>query len=163
MSMNARCNHVSEKPASFTSAGLADLENRFNRTGQRRFNAMHLEHIYTQHAKNKAPFTKDGVFDESAFQQTRNLLGMVLLLTDKQNLSSHDEIYEDKRDTYSKSNLIWNEMLVGHLHDTYVPRLPPELRLRKIEPTVEGIFPPDNVEERQKAVYSAIKEIWGSI
>jgi len=73
---------------------------------------MHLEHIYTQHAKNKSPFTKDGVFDESAFQQTRNLLGMVLLLKDKHNLSSHDEIYADKRDTYSKSNLIWNEMLV---------------------------------------------------
>ncbi len=42
----------------------------------------------------------------AAFQQIRNLLGMVLLLKDKHNLSSNDEIYKDQCDTYSKSNLI---------------------------------------------------------
>jgi Protein of unknown function (DUF1524) len=153
---------ILDKP-SFASAGLAELENRFNRTGQRRLNAMHLEHIYTRHPKNKALFTKDGVFDESAFQQTRNLLGMVLLLKDKHNLSSHNDIYADKRDTYSRSNLIWNELLVGHLQDIDVPCLPPELRLQKIEPTAEGVFPRDKVEERQKAVFVAIKAIWGAM
>lgn len=147
---------------SFASADLAELENLFNRTGQRHY-AMHLEHIYTQHPKNKALFTDDGVFDESAFQQTRNLLGMVLLLKDKHNLSSHNDIYADKRDTYSKSRLIWNELLVGHLQDIDVPSLPPELQLQKIEPTVEGVFPLARVEERQKAVFAAIKTIWGSM
>lgn len=152
--------HVLDKP-SFASADLKELEVRFNRIGNKR-HGMHLEHVYTQHARNKALFTKDGVFDESAFQQTRNLLGMVLLLKDKHNLSSNNEVYADKRDTYSKSNLIWNELLVGHLQDIDARSLPPELQLQKIEPTADGVFPRDKVEERQKAVFAAIKRIWGS-
>ena len=40
---------------------------------------------------------------------------VVLLLKDKLNLSSNNEIYKDKQDTYAKSNLIWNELLVGHM------------------------------------------------
>jgi len=67
---------------------------------------MHLEHMYTQHPKNKALFTTNGILDETLFQQTRNRLGMVLLLKDKLNLSSNDEIYIDKLITYSGSNLI---------------------------------------------------------
>lgn len=149
-----------DKP-SFASADLDELEARFNRTGTKR-HGMHLEHIYTQHEKNKALFIKEGVFDESTFQATRNLLGMVLLLKDKHNLSSNDEIYRDKCDTYSKSNLIWNELLVGHLQDVDARSLPPELQFHKIEPTTEGVFPRDKVDERQKAVFAAIKLIWGS-
>ena len=145
---------------SFASVDLPALENRFNRAGRARF-AMHLEHIFTQHAANKALFMKDAVFDESAFQQTRNLLGMVLLLKDSHNLSSNNDVYAGKRDTYSMSNLIWNELLVGHLPDIDVRRLPPELQLQKIEPSAEGVFPHDKVEERQKAVFAAIKAIWG--
>jgi uncharacterized protein with ParB-like and HNH nuclease domain len=148
-----------DKP-SFASTSLADLENRFNRTGNKR-HGMHLEHIYTQHAANKALFTKDGVFDESGFQQTRNLLGMVLLLKDKHNLSSNDDIYLDKCDTYAKSNLVWNELLVGHLQDVDMRDLDQDLRLKKIEPTSEGVFPKDKVEERQKATFAAVKAIWG--
>lgn len=148
-----------DKP-SFASVDLTELENRFNRTGNRR-HGMHLEHIYTQHASNKALFTKDGVFDESGFQQTRNLLGMVLLLKDKHNLSSNDDIYRDKCDTYSKSNLVWNELLVGHLQNVDMRELPEELQLENIEPAADGVFPKDKVEERQKATYAAIKAIWG--
>ena len=151
---------VLEKP-SFASANLDELEQRFNRMGTRRY-AMHLEHVYTQHEKNRALFSKDGMFDETAFQQTRNLLGMVLLLKDKQNLSSNDEIYEGKRDTYSKSNLIWNELLVGHLMDVDARSLPCELRSLKIAPTANGVFPRDKVEDRQKALFAAIKLIWGA-
>ncbi len=160
MRIDRYLSQVLEKP-SFASSDLHELEARFNRFGTKRY-GMHLEHIYTQHPKNKALFTKDGVFDESTFQQTRNLLGMVLLLKDKQNLSSNDEIYADKRDTYSKSNLIWNELLVGHLHETDARSLPPELQFQRIEPTVDGVFPREKVEERQRAVFAAIKLIWGS-
>ena len=151
-----------DKP-SFASVDLVELEARFNRTGNKR-HGMHLEHIYTQHAKNKAIFrTQDGVFDESAFQQTRNQLGMVLLLKDKHNLSSNDDLYKDKRDTYSMSNLIWNELLVGHLQDVDVRDLPQHLRFLPIEPTTEGVFPKDRVEERQRSTFAVIKTIWGAI
>jgi uncharacterized protein with ParB-like and HNH nuclease domain len=150
-----------DKP-SFVSAGLEDLENRFNRTGNRK-HGLHLEHVYTQHDANRLLFTKDKVFDESEFQRTRNLLGMVLLLKDKQNLSSNDEIYRGKVDTYTKSNLIWNELLVGHIPSTDFRDLPEELRLPKIDPTEAGVFPRDKVDERQRAVFAAIKAIWGEV
>ncbi|MDG7001110.1 MAG: DUF262 domain-containing protein [Nitrososphaerota archaeon] len=150
-----------DKP-SYASADLEELEDRFNRSGAKRY-AMHLEHIYTQHPENKILFKKGEVFDESTFQRTRNLLGMVLLLKDKQNLSSNDETYKDKIDTYSKSNLIWNELLVGHMPGIDVRNLPLELQFQKIQPTAEGVFPRESVEERQKTVFAAIKCIWGSV
>jgi len=147
--------------ASFANTGLKELEERFNRFGMKVY-AMHLEHIYTQHPENKALFMKDGMFEETVFQQTRNLLGMVLLLKDKHNLSSNDEIYRDKCDTYKKSNLVWNELLVGHLPDIDARNLPRELQIKAVEPTPTGVFPLDKVEERQKAIFAAIKLIWGS-
>jgi uncharacterized protein with ParB-like and HNH nuclease domain len=149
-----------DKP-SFTSADLRELEARFNRTGNK-IHGMHLEHIYTQHPSNKLLFTIAGVFDESAFQSTRNLLGMVLLLKDKHNLSSNDDLFADKQDTYRKSNLIWNELLVGHLQEVDARNLPSDLQLKMIEPNSEGVFPLDKVEERQKAVYIAIRHLWGT-
>ncbi len=152
---------VLDKP-SYASADLAELESRFNRTGNRK-SGMHLEHIYTQHAANKALFTKDGIFDESGFHQTRNLLGMVLLLKARQNLSSNDEIFSGKVDTYSKSNLIWNELLVGHMKSIDMRDLPASFRVEKIEPSADGTFPMLKVEERQKAMFAAIKAIWGTV
>jgi hypothetical protein len=125
---------------------------------------MHLEHILTQHPKNRAMFTSNGVFDEAKFTQTRNLLGMVLLLKDKQNLSSNDEIYKDKQDTYATSNLIWNELLVGHMPSVDTQALPPELQVETVMPVVDdGVFPLAAVTGRQKIVFEAIKRIWGQV
>jgi uncharacterized protein with ParB-like and HNH nuclease domain len=145
---------------SFASGNIEDVEDRFNRYSLKRY-GMHLEHIYTQHPKNKALFTQKDVFDEVSFQQTRNLLGMVLLLKDKHNLSSNDEIYSEKCATYNKSELIWNYLLVGHVQDIDMRSLPSELKLQKIEPTSAGVFPREKVEERQKAIFDAIRLIWG--
>jgi hypothetical protein len=66
----------------------------------------------------------------------------------------------DKVDTYTKSNLIWNELMVGHIQEIDLRDLPTELRLDPINPTDEGVFPRDKVEERQKAVFNAIAAIW---
>lgn len=151
---------MDNKP-SYASIDLEELENRFNRNNTKHY-GMHLEHMYTYHSKNKALFTSEGNFDETLFQQTRNLLGMVLLLKDKLNLSSNDDIYIDKLVTYSSSNLIWNELLSGSIPGVYMHSLPADLLLTRIDPTPDGVFPLDKVEERQKAVFAAIKAIWGS-
>lgn len=149
-----------DKP-SYVWEGLEELESRFNKNNRQRY-GMHLEHIYTQHPANRALFTDSkGIFNEAVFNQTRNMLGMVLLLKDKQNLSSNNEIYRDKEKTYSQSNLIWNELLVGHLPSVDTNNLPTDLPVAKISPTAEGVFPRDQVEARQKAAYAAIKCIWG--
>jgi uncharacterized protein with ParB-like and HNH nuclease domain len=149
-----------DKP-SYADDDLTGLEDRFNKNNLRR-HGMHLEHIYTQHAANRALFTADGVFDEAKFNQTRNLLGMVLLLKDKQNLSSNNEIYEDKRETYSQSNLIWNELLVGHLPSVDVKNLPTELQVEPVL-SVDNVFPLAEIDGRQKLVFEAIKGIWSGV
>jgi hypothetical protein len=149
-----------DKP-SFAAEELEQLEDRFNKNNLKRY-GMHLEHIYTQHDANRALFMTNGHFDESAFQQKRNLLGMVLLLKDRQNLSSNNEVYADKQETYSQSNLIWNELLVGHLPSVDRQRLPPELRVEPVQP-VNQVFPLSAVDARQIVVFEAIKRIWGQM
>lgn len=147
---------------SYADAALPDLENRFNRTGNRKY-GMHLEHMYAQNDKNKALFTTEKGFDESGFQRTRNLLGMVLLLKDKHNWSSGADSYTDKFDTYTKSGLVWNELLVGHLQEIEYRDLPQELRSLRIEPNADGVFPLEKVDDRQRAIFEVIKAIWGSV
>ena len=146
-----------DKP-SYASEDLEELEGRFNKNNLKRY-GMHLEHIYTQHQANRALFTTDAVFDEAKFNQTRNLMGMVLLLKDKQNLSSNNEVYEDKQETYSQSNLIWNELLVGHLPSVDIKNLPPELQVDPVLP-IESVFPLSAVDARQRVMYQAIKLVW---
>jgi uncharacterized protein with ParB-like and HNH nuclease domain len=77
-----------DKP-SYCKGSLAEIEDRFNKSNRRRY-GMHLEHIYAYNDVNKALFkdSATGLFDEAVFEQTRNYLGMVLLLKDAQNLSS---------------------------------------------------------------------------
>lgn len=148
-----------DKP-SFVSAPLNELEERFNKTTRRR-KGLHLEHIYAYNDANKAIFTSEaGVFDESQFIAERNRLGMVLLLNDKQNISSNNEVYRDKLDTYKKSNFIWNEMLARHLHPTDEKRLPESLRFTQVEPGETGAFPRQRVFDRQRLLFEAIKLVW---
>jgi hypothetical protein len=151
-----------DKP-SYAKEGLEALEDRFNKNNMKRY-GMHLEHILTQHPKNREVFTSTGVFDEAKFNQTRNLLGMVLLLKDKQNLSSNNEIYRNKQNTYATSDLIWNEMLVGHLPSVDLDKLPDELSVQPVAPVDgDGVFPLAAVDGRQKITFEAIKRIWAQI
>jgi uncharacterized protein with ParB-like and HNH nuclease domain len=151
-----------DKP-SYAYESLEKLEDRFNKNNLRR-HGMHLEHILTQHPKNRTMFTANGVFDEAKFIQTRNLMGMVLLLKDKQNLSSNNEIYKDKQDTYAKSNLIWNELLVGHMASVDTKELPAALQVAAVKPDdSDGVFPLGAVDERQRLVFEAIKRIWAQV
>ena len=150
-----------DKP-SYTLEPLVELEDRFNKNNLKR-HGMHLEHILTQHPANHALFTDEkGVFNEAPFNQTRNYLGMVLLLTDKQNLSSNNEIYQNKLETYSKSNLIWNELLVGDLANVHMKNVPSDLQFLPIQPN-KGVFPLDQVENRQRAIFAAIRHLWANV
>jgi hypothetical protein len=149
-----------DKP-SYAAVALEDLEERFNKRTTKKY-AMHLEHIYAFNPSNMAQFTNDKKeFDENAFRVEREKLGMVLLLKDKQNISSNNEVYRDKIDTYKTSNIIWNELLAGHLPSVDLPNLPADLHTEVIRPTDTGAFPRDKVEQRQKLTFNAIKRIWG--
>ena len=103
---------------------------------------------------------EQGEFDDQQFTVARNLLGLVLLLKDSQNLSSSNEIYRDKIETYSQSNFIWNELLAGHLHSVDMRHVPEELRDATVEPDPTGVFPRTQVANRQRLMFRAIKSIW---
>jgi uncharacterized protein with ParB-like and HNH nuclease domain len=149
---------LDEKP-SYTWIALTELEERFNKTTRRKL-GMHLEHIYAWNESNMAQFTVDGKFDDDLFNTERNKLGMVLLLKDRQNISSGNEIYTDKIETYKTSNFIWNELLTGHLHSIDLREIPDDLRVNIILPNESGSFPKKEIENRQRLVFNAIKRIW---
>lgn len=151
------------KKPSYCAASLSELEERFNRSGRKRF-GMHLEHIYAHNDANTRLFIdpKTGVFDSALFDQTRNLLGMVLLLKDSQNISSGNDIYKDKIHDYSMSNIIWNELLVGHIPGVDAHLIPTKLQNIAIGAGKNGVFPLDMVGQRQAAFFEAIKAIWAN-
>jgi len=149
-----------DKP-SFCKDTLRDIEERFNKNNLKRY-GMHLEHIYAYNDRNIKLFTNDqNEFDESQFNIVRNKLGMVLLLKDKQNISSNNDYYKLKMTDYATSNLIWNELLVGHIDSVDYKNLPKQINFTKIEPTTNDVFPLDKVELRQKEIFDMIKLIWG--
>lgn len=148
-----------DKP-SYAGGDLLELEDHFNKTTRKKY-GLHLEHIYAFNESNKALFTDErGIFDEQAFNSTRNMLGMVLLLKDRQNESSNNESYRKKVDTYKQSNFIWNELMVGHLHGVDLRNIPSDFAVEVIDPDGSDAFPKDKIGSRQESVYAAIKQIW---
>lgn len=141
-----------------------EIEERFNRSGRKRY-GMHLEHIYAHNEANQKLFLDPvtGVFDAALFDQTRNYLGMVLLLKDSQNISSGNDIYIDKLNDYSKSSIIWNDLLAGHLADVDARNLPAPFQNAAIAPDPTGVFSRDKVEQRQKIFFEAVKAIWSQV
>lgn len=152
-----------DKP-SYCKGPLTEIEERFNKSTRRRY-GMHLEHIYAYNDANRNLFTDPltGLFDEAVFEQTRNLLGMVLLLKDLQNLSSNNDIYCDKLDDYAKSDIIWNQILAGHLPNPDMSLLPEPFQNAAIAADTMGAFPKDKVEQRQRLFFEAFKTIWAQV
>jgi uncharacterized protein with ParB-like and HNH nuclease domain len=151
---------ILDKP-SYCKDTLADLEERFNKNNKKVY-GMHLEHIYANNDKNKKLFTdQHGIFDEAKFNAVRNKLGMVLLLKDKQNISSSNDYYSLKVDDYKTSNLIWNELLVGHMDSIDRKNLPQYISFTTVNPNEDGIFPIQMLEIRQKETFEMLKLIWG--
>lgn len=151
---------VLDKP-SYCKDTLADLEERFNKNNKKVY-GMHLEHIYANNDKNKNLFTDEkGIFDEAKFNTIRNKLGLVLLLKDKQNISSNNDYYSLKVEDYKTSNLIWNELLVGHIDSIDRRNLPQNVNFTTVNPNADGVFPIEILETRQKETFEMLKLIWG--
>jgi hypothetical protein len=147
-----------DKP-SYASNSLTDLEDHFNKTG-RKIYGMHLEHIYAFNSTNKEIFSENGIFNEALFNNERNLLGVLLLLKDKQNESINNVLYKDKMDAYSQSDFIWNELLVGHIHKVDQQKLPANWPIETVMPDSSGTFPRDKIQARQRLLFEAVKDVW---
>lgn len=114
----------------------------------------HIEHILSRNAENLALFDDD----EEKFEQERNRLGGVLLLKGKDNISSNNEVYAKKLQSYANT-LYWNETLRS---DSYKSKLDfagfaaaHDLSFRSLDH-----FGPDELEERQKLLFELANLIW---
>ncbi|MEZ4711657.1 MAG: DUF262 domain-containing protein [Caldilineaceae bacterium] len=147
-----------DKP-SYAKGDLRELEEHFNKSTRKTY-GMHLEHIYAFNPVNRALYSENGVFNEATFNTDRNMLGVVLLLKDRQNESINNAPYTNKVDAYKQSNFIWNELLVGHLHAVDSRKLPPHWPLETIHPDPDGTFPRDKIQARQRLLFEAVKDVW---
>lgn len=116
----------------------------------------HIEHILSRNAENLSLFDND----DEKFEQERNRLGGVLLLKGKDNISSNNEVYAKKIQSYANT-LYWNETLRS---DSYKSKLDfagyadsHRLPFRPMD-----TFGPDELEERQKLLFELANLIWPS-
>jgi hypothetical protein len=114
----------------------------------------HVEHILSWNEENLALFNGD----EELFEQERNRLGGILLLKGKDNISSNNETYREKLESYANT-LYWNETL---RRDSYKSKLDMrDLRERyylDLEPLDR--FGPEELESRHRLLYEVVKIIW---
>ncbi len=118
----------------------------------------HIEHILSHNEENKSYFET-----EEEFENKRNRLGGLLLLFNKDNISSGNEKYEDKQKTYSNS-LIWGKSLTENFYYSTNKRF---LEFNKELKSEMGIefkhfekFDKETLEYRSKLLYQIVKIIW---
>lgn len=117
-------------------------------------NGFHIEHILANNADNLMAFGND----EERFERERNRLGGLLLLKGKDNISSSNELYQNKLKTYANT-LYWNETL---RQDSYKTKIDFSNMMKshnlKFRPMNQ--FGPDELEERHMLLHSLIEIIW---
>jgi uncharacterized protein with ParB-like and HNH nuclease domain len=117
----------------------------------------HIEHILSRNSTNENYFDS-----QEDFESKRNLLGGLLLLKDRDNISSGNEEYAEKLKTYS-SGLVWGHTLCESF---YHKNKDFEDFNREIEHNTGykfssiKAFGKDALEYRSKLLYELIKLIW---
>jgi len=132
-----------------------DVDYIATRTGDK--TGYHIEHILSRNDTNKSYFK-----DEEEFETKRNILGGLLLLKDKNNISSGNEEYPNKLKTYT-SGLVWGHTLnEDYYHcnkdfDAFNQRL---LSLSNVQFTPISEFNQDALYQRSRLLYEIVKLIW---
>ena len=114
----------------------------------------HIEHILSRNEESLSAFAGD----EDRFESERNRLGGVLLLKGKDNISSSNELFAQKLQSYANS-LYWNETLRA---DAYKSKLDFKAF---VEANHLGFKPyqsfgPDQLEERHRLLFDLAKLVW---
>jgi len=128
------------------------IEELVLRTGH--VNGFHIEHILSHNDQNKALFDNN----EEQFEQERNRLGGLLLLRGRDNISSSNELYTKKLQSYANT-LYWNETLRA---DCYKSKLAMD-DLKKnfsLDLRPYDSFGPEELESRQKLLFDISSLIW---
>lgn len=117
----------------------------------------HIEHIFSRNDENKSYFES-----EEEFESKRNRLGALLLLFNRDNISSGNEEYKDKLKTYS-NGLNWGKTLVSTFYHSNkkFDDFNNEFKNKtgnSFKPL--DIFDKESLEYRSKLLYDLVKEIW---
>ena len=117
-------------------------------------NGFHIEHIIAENEENRHLFNDDSEY----FNSQRNRLGGLLLLKGRDNESSNNETFDMKLESYANT-LYWNESLRS---DSYKSKLDFQQMIDKYHLSFRPYsqFGPDELEERQRLLYSIVKIIW---
>ncbi|QQX85256.1 DUF262 domain-containing protein [Cupriavidus necator] len=117
-------------------------------------NGFHVEHILSRNQENLDLFNGD----EERFEQERNRLGGILLLKGLDNISSNNEVYAKKLESYANT-LYWNETLRA---DSYKSKLhfSDFAEEHKLPFAPLSKFGPDDLESRQRLLFDLVAIIW---
>ena len=132
-----------------------DVEYISTRTGYK--SGYHIEHILSHNETNIAYFSS-----EEEFESKRNQLGGLLLLKDRDNISSGNEEYIDKLKTYS-SGLVWGHTLCDDFYhknkdfDDFNDNLKTKSGYSFFPIQV---FDRTALEQRNRLLYELVKIIW---
>jgi len=133
-----------------------DVNEISTRTGWK--TGYHIEHIFSRNEENKMYFET-----EEEFETKRNKLGGLLLLYNRDNISSGNEIYSDKLKTYN-NGLIWGKTLVDTFYH-HTNKKFEEFNLQFKEKTGQEFKPIEKfnkeaLEYRSMLLFNIVKEIW---
>lgn len=114
----------------------------------------HIEHIITNNEKNLDLFE-----NEEEFNIQRNRLGGLLLLKGKDNISSGDELYEDKLHTYNINGTLYSQTL---LEDNYKSNVDfcKFIESEKLNFKPYNTYGKNQIEERHHLLFELVKRIW---
>ena len=134
---------------------INNVEYISTRTGDK--TGYHIEHILSDNQTNRNYFQT-----VEEFELSRNQLGGLLLLKDKDNISSGNEEYSDKLKTYS-AGLVWGHTLCKDFHhiNKDLDAFNTDLNVRcgkTICPIL--VFDKMALEQRNELLYEIVKIIW---
>lgn len=118
----------------------------------------HIEHIFSINEENINYFE-----NEDDFMDRRNSIGALLLLKGSDNISSSNEPYKDKLETYSHGP-VWARTLSSSFYhkNPNMKKFNSELRSSAgVQFTsFDKKFTPESMEERTKLLFELVKIIW---
>lgn len=117
----------------------------------------HIEHIFSDNDENKSYFDS-----EEEFWNRRNNIGGLLLLKGRDNISSGNESYKDKLQTYSHGT-IWAQTLCKEFYHSNPDFTDFNICLsddKGISFVAHDKFTPTEMESRCRLLYEIVKIIW---
>jgi hypothetical protein len=123
------------------------------RTGA--MNGFHIEHILANNEHNLALFDND----EELFYVERNKMGAILLLQGRDNMSSQNEPYLEKRKIYATRSVIWNKTLEPDFYHKH-PRIKDFTKKYELDFKPYDVFDKTTLQDRQRLLFELTKLIW---